>query len=662
MSKSYDRPLRVFLCHASQDKPIVRELYQRLALESWIDAWLDEERILLGQDWDLKIQKELDAADAVIVFISDVAMKKEGYVQKELRLIYDIALNKPEDVIFVIPLRLEDCQPPWRFRLWQWGDYFGGKKDLTYYSLIQSLKKRYQQTLQLERKNNLPRNAKDVALRVERRKISEAKGEYARTKILFSQKLVHKRKRNERILLSNIFLADQTVRPDERLINRMAEMIEKTLSEFGIVATVIGFRLGPTVTQFAIQPVPIKRSSYTAKEYTQQMKKLVTQLASLQKDLELALSVERLRVAAVPDKPYISIEVPNSRKSTVRMRSILETDAFNKNNAPLAIAVGRDVGNGPVVADLERMPHLFITGLPESGKSVCIASVVACLAMNNSPEDLRMVMIDSKMVGLWRFNGLPHLYGKVEVNIDRILGVLRWLIIEMENRYRLIETDHGVATLPRIVVFIDELAYLLMLAPEQTEYALVRLTKSADAVGIHLIIATRPPFMNAVMKIKANVPARLAFALSSAVDSRSIINATDAENLLGQGDMLFLIPDVSNPVRAQGVMVTDQEIESLVVHWQKVINVSQEAPPWEELLTEPEKEQDEPLIEKAITVVRQSQRASASMLQRRLRIGYPRAARLLDQLEEMGIIGPSLGGGKERVILPESTVNDSPIE
>jgi len=342
----------------------------------------------------------------------------------------------------------------------------------------------------------------------------------------------------------------------------------------------------------------------------------------------------------------------------------LETDAFHKIGKPLAMALGRDISGQPVVADLARMPHLLIAGATGSGKSVCITALAACLAMNNSPEDLRMVMIDAKMVELLRFNGLPHLYGKVETNIERILGVLRWVVVEMEHRYRLLEGAHardletynrGLARkkegtpLPRIVVLIDELADLMMSAPDQTEHNLVRLAQMARATGIHLIVATQRPSTDVVTGlIKANFPARLASGVASGVDSRVILDTSGAENLLGRGDMLFLNPEVGNPVRAQGVMITDMEIERLVAHWQKAVEVSTDAPPWEKLLIEPDENEDEGLIEQAITIVRQSQRASASLLQRRLRIGYPRAARLLDQLEEMGVVGPSQGGGKER--------------
>ena len=475
------------------------------------------------------------------------------------------------------------------------------------------------------------------------------------------------RERDGRLPTLSILLADQNTRPDERTINQTAGMIEKTLAEFGIVATVIGFRVGPTVTQFAVQPGFMKRPGATEEE-AQQMKVRVAQIASLQKDLALALSAERLRIEApVPGKPYVGIEVPNTHSSVVRMRSILETDSFHRIGAPLAMALGRDVSGQPVVADLSRMPHLLIAGATGSGKSVCITALAACFAMNNSPEDMRMVLIDSKIVELLRFNGLPHLYGKVETNIERILGVLRWVVVEMEHRYRLLEAAHArdleaynrklarkkeSSPLPRIVVLIDELADLMMSAPDQTEHNLVRLAQMARATGIHLIVATQRPSTDVVTGlIKANFPARLAFAVASGVDSRVILDITGAENLLGRGDMLFLNPEVGNPIRAQGVMITDMEIERLVSHWQKSVGVTSEAPPWEKLLSEPDENEDERLIEQAVSIVRQSQRASASLLQRRLRIGYPRAARLLDQLEEDGVVGPSLGGGKERDVL-----------
>jgi len=473
--------------------------------------------------------------------------------------------------------------------------------------------------------------------------------------------------RGERLPPLNLLVSEQNVRADERNINQTAGLIEKTLADFGIPARVVGFRIGPTVTQFAIEPGFIEKGDAENGDPNRQ-KVRVAQIANLSRDLALALSAERLRIEApVPGRSYVGIEVPNLRAITVRMRPILESEAFYKVGSPLAIALGRDVSGQPVVADLAKMPHLLIAGTTGSGKSVCISAITACLAMNNTPEDLRLVMIDSKMVELIRYNGLTHLYGKVETDIQRILGVLRWVVVEMEHRYKLLEAAKArdieaynrrlqrrkdTQPLPRIVVLIDEMADMMMSAPDQTEHNLVRLAQMARATGIHLVVATQRPSTDVVTGlIKANFPARISFAVASQVDSRVILDMPGADTLLGRGDMLFLNPEAGNPVRAQGVMVTDQEIERIIAFWQKM-NPSQVLhPPWEALLSQPEGDSDEVLIEQAITVLKQEQRASASMLQRRLRIGYPRAARLLDQLEEMGVVGPSLGGGREREVL-----------
>jgi S-DNA-T family DNA segregation ATPase FtsK/SpoIIIE len=319
------------------------------------------------------------------------------------------------------------------------------------------------------------------------------------------------------------------------------------------------------------------------------------------------------------------------------------------------------------------MPHLLIAGQTGSGKSVCITSLAACLAMNNSPEELRLVMIDSKMVELLRFNGLPHLFGKVETKIDRIVGVLRWIVQEMERRYKLLEGSHSrdlesynlklsrksqQVALPRIVVLIDELADMMLAAPDQTEHSIVRLAQMARATGIHLVVATQRPSTDVVTGlIKANFPARIAFAVASSIDSRVILDFSGAETLLGRGDLLFLNPEVGTPIRAQGVMVTELEIEKMISYWQEAEGSSGEsAAPWERLLNEPEQDDDEGLIQEAISIVREHQRASASLLKRRLRVGYPRAARLLDQLQEMGVVGPALRGGKERDVLIDQEV------
>ncbi len=476
--------------------------------------------------------------------------------------------------------------------------------------------------------------------------------------------------RDEHLPALSLLVNEQSSRPDERNINLTAGLIEKTLSEFGIPAKVVGFKVGPTVTQFAVEPGFMEKPGAMSEEEAVKQKVRVSQISSLQRDLALALSAERLRIEApVPGRPYVGIEVPNQRSSVVRLRPILESEAFYKMNSPLKIALGRDVSGQPVIADLANMPHLLIAGTTGSGKSVCIAALTTCLVMNNIPQDLRLVMIDPKMVELVRFNGLPHLYGKVETDLERILGVLRWTVAEMDRRYKLLEAmrarhldsynrkasrRRGAETLPRIVVMIDELADLMMTAPDQTEPVLVRLAQLARAVGIHLVVATQRPGTDIITGlIKANFPARLSFAVASSIDSRVILDITGAETLLGHGDMLFLPPDAAGPVRSQGVMVTDQEVERVITFWQGVHPVDAGEPaPWEKLLEEESVLADKDhLVTKAIQVVKETQHCSASLLQRRLRIGYPRAARLVDELEELGVVGPAQGGGREREVL-----------
>lgn len=479
--------------------------------------------------------------------------------------------------------------------------------------------------------------------------------------------------RDEHLPSLELLVKDSLDRPDERNINQTAGMIEKSLAEFGIPAKVVGYRVGPTVTQFAVEPGFVEKGG-SEEEQANRIKVRVAQIASLRRDLALALSAERLRIEApVPGRPYVGIEVPNIRTSMVRLRPILETETFYKISSPLAIALGRDVSGLPVVADLSTMPHLLIAGTTGSGKSVCIAAITACLVMNNTPADLRLVMIDPKMVELVRFNGLPHLYGKVETDIQRILGVLRWVVLEMDHRYKLLEEMHArnidsynrkarrhksIEPLPRIVVLLDELADLMMTAPDQTEPMLIRLAQLARATGIHLVVATQRPSTDVVTGlIKANFPARISFAVASSVDSRVILDMGGAESLLGHGDMLFMPPEVAAPVRVQGVMVSDAEVDKLIMYWQTVHPVEVDtAPPWEEMLKEDEVMADrDELVKKAIDMLRGEQRTSASMLQRRLRIGYPRAARLMDELEEMGVVGPAQTGGREREVLLENS-------
>jgi DNA segregation ATPase FtsK/SpoIIIE, S-DNA-T family len=472
----------------------------------------------------------------------------------------------------------------------------------------------------------------------------------------------------------DLLLKGESFKPDKQTINMTAGMIEKTLDEFGIPAKVVGFRSGPTVTQFAVEP------GYIDKSDDDRQKIRVSQISSLQRDLALALSAERLRIEApVPGKSYVGIEIPNPNSADVQLRPLIESEAFSRVNSPLALTLGRDVSGRPVVSDLASMPHLLIAGTTGSGKSVCITAITACLVMNNTPDDVKLAMIDPKRVELMRFNGLPHLMGKVETEIERILGVLRWATTEMDFRYKLLEKARSrnidaynkklehqhKRKLPKIVILIDELADLMMSAPDETEHAIIRLAQKSRAVGIHLILATQRPSIDVVTGlIKANFPTRISFAVASSVDSRVVLDTGGAETLLGKGDMLFMHPEIGLPLRAQGVIVTDKELNRIIRWWQKNVDDKQlqnleryndiEAPPWEDKVGEDDtSNEDDLLVEEAIKLIKSEGHASASYFQRQLRVGYPRAARLVDQLEEMGILGASQGGGREREILIE---------
>ncbi len=477
-------------------------------------------------------------------------------------------------------------------------------------------------------------------------------------------------RRDPRLPSLDILLHEKKGTVTSREINLAAGLIEKTLADFGLPARVVKFRTGPSVTQFAIEPGYVETKGADSDVNRQKVR--VSQISALANDLALALSSPRLRIEApVPGQAYVGIEVPNRKPTIVRLRPILETEAFQSISSPLALGLGRDVAGAAVATDLTAMPHLLIAGTTGSGKSVSIASIAVCLAMNNTPQDMRLVMIDPKMVELIRFNGLPHLLGKVETELERIVGVLRWCTVEMDRRYRLLESTKardidmynrktrrakGVERLPRIVVLIDELADLMMMAPDQTEHTLVRLAQMARATGIHLIVATQRPSTDILTGlIKANFPARISFAVASSIDSRVILDSSGAETLLGKGDMLFLSPEASAPIRLQGAYVTDGEIKRLRAYWREELGdetPEAEEGPWEELLHRQASLGDhDEILEQAIALVKERDQASASLLQRGLRIGYPRAARLMDQLEELGVVGRPQAGGRTREVL-----------
>ncbi|MEX2237478.1 MAG: DNA translocase FtsK [Dehalococcoidia bacterium] len=490
-------------------------------------------------------------------------------------------------------------------------------------------------------------------------------------------------------------LADRSNEPSARIDNsQRAALIEKTLTSFGVDAKVVQINQGPTVTQFGIEPgweiktrtVAEKDSSGRALfdrdgkprqriEEVSRTRVRVNQITALANDLALALAAPTIRIEApVPGKPVVGIEVPNHTAMTVTLRSVIESQPFQKNvgRSKLTLALGQGVSGEPIVADLTKMPHLLIAGSTGSGKSVCINSIITCILMHSSPSDVRFVMIDPKRVELAPFALIPHLaFSNIVIEMDRVVGTLQAVTHEMETRYKKFasiavrnidsynRSPRVAAPLPYWVVIIDELADLMMAAPFEVERQICRLAQLARATGIHLVVATQRPSVDVVTGlIKANFPTRIAFAMSSQVDSRTILDMGGAERLLGKGDMLYMPTDAAKPKRIQGVFVSDQEIEKLVAFWaaQKLKNPETES--FDHLLEEAREALDaeaaaDPVMEQARELAGEHKRVSTSLLQRRLRIGYPRAARIMDQLEAEGVVGPSEGGGSREVLVSE---------
>ena len=461
--------------------------------------------------------------------------------------------------------------------------------------------------------------------------------------------------------------------PDAEEINRNIVLLENTLLEFDIDIEVVDVQVGPTITRYAIQPY---RENPDDREGAVFSRTRVRKIVSLTNDLALALAARRLRLETpVPGKNYLGLEVPNLQPAIVALRPVLESETYNNQRAPLVIPLGRDVAGVPVAADIGQMPHLLIAGATGTGKSVAIASIATSLLLQNTPDTLRMVMLDPKLVELSRFNGIPHLVGPVETRLERIIEVLRWCTREMDRRYRLLEATRARnieaynarpaqrqdgTHLPWIVIFVDEIGDLMQAHPEETERALTRLAQMARAVGMHLIVATQRPSVDVLTGlIKANFPTRMAFAVASGVDSRVILDSVGAESLLGNGDMLYLATDASGPQRIQGCLVSEEEVRAVVDFWRRKaqlnarreLAVRSEAP-WEQAMRRRQLLSDtDPMLEQAVRAVLEEGEASASLLQRRMGLGYPRAARIIDLLFELQIIGPPEAGGRGRRVL-----------
>ena len=464
---------------------------------------------------------------------------------------------------------------------------------------------------------------------------------------------------------------------NDEFIQQRARLIEDTLASFGAPAQVVAISRGPTITQFGVEPLFLESRGGVRTRVR------VSKIASLADDLALALAAPRIRIQApVPGHSYVGIEVPNEEMARVALRDILEGEIFKNYKKPLGFALGRDVAGLPSIASIESMPHMLIAGTTGSGKSVCVNAILTCMLLYNTPDDVRLVLVDPKRVELTGYNGVPHLLGPVVVEMERVIGALQWITREMDKRYHLFAQAgsrniidynakmklQGQKKLPYLVIVIDELADLMMIAPDETEKTITRLAQLARATGIHMILATQRPSVDVVTGlIKANFPARIAFAVASNTDSRVILDQPGAERLLGRGDMLYQAPDAPAPARLQGVFVSDHEIHKLVDYWRDQAGNTnpyvaaagaphehipenlplKQAPLWEEQT----KVSGDPLYDEAVAIVRKEGKGSVSMLQRRLRIGYTRASRLMDTMEDRKIVGPPEGATQMRQVL-----------
>jgi len=455
----------------------------------------------------------------------------------------------------------------------------------------------------------------------------------------------------------------QTAPVDEESDEDKARVIEETLRSFNAPGKIVEIRRGPTITMFGVEP------EYNENR-TGRTRVRVSNITRLGDDLAMALKASRIRIQApVPGKGYVGIEVPNLKTSMVSMLELVTSLPYQNHKSQLKFALGKDVTGTPTTADLTAMPHLLIAGTTGSGKSVCVNSILTGYLLHLNPDQLRLLLVDPKRVEFSVYNGIPHLLTDVIMDPEKVVGALQWMLREMDLRYRIFENfgvrnleeynkkvvTEGGKKLPYIVVVIDELADMMLLAPDETERCLTRLAQLARATGIHLIIATQRPSADVITGlIKANFPARIAFAVASNVDSRVILDQPGAERLLGRGDMLFQAPDAPAPVRLQGAFVSEEEVSRLARFWQaqSVANGAPERPDkalytsgnalpltqeplWKELQKDPD---EDPLTEEALRIIRKEGRASVSMLQRKLRIGYTRASRLVEKLEERGII------------------------
>jgi hypothetical protein len=556
MSPTNIQSIRVFLCHATNDKPSVRRLYKKLTDEN-IRVWFDEENLLPGQDWDAEIQNAVRQSDIVIICLSNKSVTKEGYVQKEIKIALDVADEKPEGTIFIVPIRLEECNVPSRIQRWQWIDLFSPVSEIdnnNFKKLIRSLELR----------------AEQIKLKLHSTESTEHDFEshvqmYSPFRAWLSP--------NPKTILNNITYPE----PNYEEINRLKGQVEYSLHSLKLPSQIIEINWGSRIIRYGVEPL----FKYGNDE---RIRVSVSDILSVADDLILLLGIAGVQVEFVPKKRYIAIDIPHRYVYDISLLGIFESEKYPKIQKPLSVALGRDIEGNPIHVDLSSFPNILLCGAMNSGKSMCMTSIIFALLLNNNPDEIKLLFIDLRRVEFSAFFDFPHLLSPVVVNEKMAVSAFDWLLKEADERIRLfakvgvrnVDEYNSQADfeekLPFIVVFVSELSDLKLIFTNKLQSAVAKIAGLARLTGIHLIFMTQRPSPDVITEvIKANFSNRITLKVLSDVDSINIIGRSGGEKLLGRGDMLFLGAGRNVPVRLQGLTISDDEIIRLTEFWKSQI-------------------------------------------------------------------------------------------
>lgn len=558
MESANSHTIRIFLCYASDDKSFARELYKKLVNYEF-DVWFDEERLLPGQNWDIEIQKSVRLADVVLICLSGRSVNKEGYVQKEIKIALDIAEEKPEGAIFIIPIRIEDCFVPERIKPWQWIDLFSSENKTS--------------------SNNFEKLIKSLKLRASQK---EKRLSFGDVEKLFTPSAFYFLSNRAWIFPNYKNILDETETPkwDENKISYLARALETTLSSLNVPAQVMRISIGPRYIRFGVEPL------FRINKKSEKIKVSISNIVAADKDIASAMGVKDVQINLMHERnfSYIGIDMHHSEDFSVRLLSIVESQKFLTEQKPHTLILGRDVEGYPIYLNLSRFSNVLIGGTIRSGRSTCLTGCICSLLINNSPNEVKIILVDTRRVEFSMFSGLPHLIAPAINDKPTILSSFRWLLDDIKEReglfskFRVRNIDEYNARvrfeekLPQLVMFISELSDLIEPTKNELQILLSKISGAARVTGIHVIAATQqlsPAILTDT--IKQSFSDRIALKTISGSDSSNIIEQPGAEKLLGNGDMFFLRAGINEPVRLQGLLISDYEVNQLVNSWKSQI-------------------------------------------------------------------------------------------